>query len=180
MKIRINIAAALAVSVLVSYSAGAWADDDDRREGKLDFAPVSLPKYSDECGSCHMAYPAGALPERSWRKLMSQLDDHFGENAELDEVDRQEITDYLVKHAAEHSHYRRAAKMRRSIASGETPLRISEVPYFVKEHRKVVRRISGSDKVKSISQCDSCHTRADSGSYAEREIEVPGIGRWED
>jgi len=65
-------------------------DDDDeygeRRNGALNQTDNSPARqlYIDECAACHMAYPTGFLPERSWQKMMGSLDDHFGENAELD------------------------------------------------------------------------------------------------
>jgi cytochrome c2 len=145
-----------------------------------DVAAVDNQKYAKECGSCHMAYQPGFLPERSWRKLMESLHDHFGENAEVVDADRQELTDYLVKNAAERSNSKRTAQFLHSIPKAETPLRISKVPYFVKEHREVANKVKGNDKVKSLSQCEVCHQKANDGSYAEGEINVPGIGRWED
>lgn len=145
-----------------------------------DVAPVDNQKYAKECSTCHMAYQPGLLPERSWRKLMESLNDHFGENAEMPDADRQELTDYLARNAADHSSHKRSLSMARSIAKGDVPLRISKVSFFVKEHRKVANKIKGSDKVKSMSQCELCHQKANDGSYAEREINIPGIGRWED
>lgn len=148
--------------------------------GNTDVAPVDNPKYAKECGACHMAYQPGLLPERSWRKLMDGLHDHFGENAELSDADRQELADYLVKNAAERANYKRSAQVAHSIAKSDTPLRITKVPYFVKEHREVANKVRGNDKIKSLSQCEQCHQKANDGSYAEGEINVPGIGRWED
>lgn len=147
-----------------------------------DVAAVDNPKYAKECGSCHFAYQPGLLPERSWRKLMEKLNDHFGESAEVPDADRQELTDYLVKNSAERANYKRSTQFLRSIAKSDTPLRITKVPYFVKEHSEVANKVRGNDKIKikSLSQCELCHQKAGDGSYAEGEINVPGIGRWED
>jgi len=158
--------------VLITASHAALASGD--------VAAVNNQQYSDECGSCHFAYQPGLLPERSWKKIMSSLDDHFGENAELPAADQQMLSDYLAKNAGDHSNYKRSVKLMRSIRNSETPLRISKIPYFVKEHREVANKIKGSTKVKSISNCEACHQKAVDGSYAEREINIPGIGRWED
>ena len=59
-------------------------------------AATTSPLYLEECGSCHMAYPAGLLPVSSWRRIMANLDDHFGDNAELDAQTATQITDYLI------------------------------------------------------------------------------------
>ena len=50
-----------------------------------------------------MAYPPGLLPERSWRKMMAELDKHFGQNASLDAAATKAILDYLVENSAERS-----------------------------------------------------------------------------
>ena len=71
-------------------------------------------------------------------------------------------------------------RLNESIAKGDAPLQITKVPYFVREHREVGNRIKGNDKVKSLSQCEQCHQNAVDGSYEEGEINVPGIGSWED
>lgn len=142
--------------------------------------PVNNKLYADECGSCHFAYQPVFLPERSWRKLMATLDDHFGENAELPDEDRDALTEYLVKNAGTGSGRGDIANFIRSIRSGDTPLRISELPYFKKEHDEIPKRVVESKDVGSFSKCDVCHRRAAEGSYREREINIPGYGRWDD
>lgn len=185
------VAGLFVAGVLLAGAQLAVANGDDGERGGYrnssmergrgsDFAAVDNPKYAKECGSCHMAYQPGLLPERSWRKMMENLHDHFGENAELADADRQEITDYLARNSAEKVNYKRSAQFVHSIAKSDTPLRITKVPHFVKEHREVANKIRGSDKIKSLSQCEQCHQRANDGSYSESEINVPGIGRWED
>jgi hypothetical protein len=148
--------------------------------GGRDVAPVNNQLYSDECGACHFAYPPGLLPERSWKKIMGSLNDHFGDNAELPADTVAQIQDYLVKNAGDHSNYRRSVQMVRSIPRGETPLRISKVPFFVREHREIARKVKGNDKVNSMSNCETCHRTAAKGSFDEDQVNIPGIGRWED
>ncbi|KAA5596245.1 hypothetical protein [Blastochloris sulfoviridis] len=63
--------------------------------------PVNDPVVAKECASCHMLYPAGLLPARSWTALMASLKDHFGDNAELDADTAKRITDYLVANSAD-------------------------------------------------------------------------------
>ena len=126
-----------------------------------------------------MAFQPGFLPARSWKTMMSGLEDHFGDNAELDEADRQAIEIYLMANAADKASERRSRKFMKSIGDS-TPLRITEVRYFRSKHNEVPRRIVKHEKIGSLSNCAACHTKADLGSYAEREIHIPGIGRWED
>lgn len=163
-------------------SAHVMADDDDGGESRRgpDVAPVKNELYRSECGSCHFAYQPGLLPARSWQKLMGSLQDHFGENAELDAETRQQLTDYLVLHAAEVSKTRRSSRILRSVGD-DTPLRITDVPYIRREHDEIpMRLIRDNPDVRSLSNCAACHTRADTGSFAERDIRIPGVGRWDD
>ncbi len=158
----------------------AVVGDDDRRSGP-DVAPVSLPLYQQECGSCHFAYQPGLLPARSWAQVMAGLSDHFGDNAELAQADHQAIQDYLLYNAADRVRDRRAVKIARSLQAEAAPLRITEVPYVVHKHREIpASLIKDNAKVGSLSNCTACHTRADSGSFSEREINIPGHGQWDD
>ncbi|MDC4205361.1 MAG: diheme cytochrome c [Candidatus Manganitrophus sp.] len=143
--------------------------------------PVSNDLYTKECGACHLAYPPGLLPARSWERLMNGLSDHFGDNAELAPEDQSALTDYLVKNAADRSGQKRSAKVVRSLKNGEAPLRISEVPYIVRKHHEIPSRlIQGNPKVKSLSNCNACHKRAESGAFNEHDVSIPGHGAWDD
>ena len=157
-------------------SASVMADSDRRGP---DVRPMTNPLYQSECGSCHFAFQAGFLPARSWKKMMSGLEDHFGDNAELPEDERLAIETYLVANAADKASERRSQKFMRSIGDS-TPLRITEVRYFRKEHDEVPQRVLKHEQIGSLSNCMACHTKADTGSYAERDIRIPGVGRWED
>ena len=173
----------LMVGGMLALSGVVSADDDSywgRGKGP-DVAPVRDARYAKECGSCHMAYPPGLLPARSWQKLMGNLADHFGDNAELPAEDAAAITDYLAKNAADRSNYRRSVKIDDSLSARQTPLRITQVPYIAGKHREIpARLVTGNPKVRSLSQCAACHTKAEAGSFSERDINIPGYGRWED
>ncbi|RDE19384.1 hypothetical protein DV711_10830 [Motiliproteus coralliicola] len=139
------------------------------------------PLYDEECGSCHLAYPGYLLPTDSWINLMNNLEDHFGENAELDSQDQQAIKQYLATNAADS---RRYAKLRdaATIDDSRAPLmRITELPFFIEEHDEVPQyMVEGNDQVGSFSQCDTCHADADRGRFDEDQIRIPGYGRWDD
>jgi len=142
--------------------------------------PVTNTDYQEECGACHFAFQPGLLPSASWQKLMADLHDHFGENAELGVDAKNQLTDYLVANAADRSPSKRSARIVKSIISG-VPLRITDVPYIRKKHHEVpIRMIQGNDKVRSLANCDACHTEALKGIYSENSISIPGYGRWED
>jgi hypothetical protein len=160
---------------------GGWFDRFTGSSRSVGVAPATDSLYLQECGACHFAYQPGLLPQRSWRKLMSGLEDHFGDNAELPPADLQAITDYLVENAADDANFKRSRKIMRSLSPHQAPLRITETPYLMDKHDEVPSRlITANPEVKSLSNCTACHTRAHTGSYSEREIDIPGFGRWED
>ncbi len=134
--------------------------------------------YIEECGSCHMAYPARMLPPESWRKIMNGLEDHFDENAELDNETKNIIEKYLTGSSKySNGKYR---KMFRNLG-GQSPLRITELPYFRHEHDEIPSRFfKDNDKLNSLSQCDACHRNAEKGWFDEDDVFIPGVGRWDD
>lgn len=78
--------------------------------GSLTIAPTALadaprvtvaplPRYTQECGACHLAYPPGLLPAPSWKRLMGGLTQHFGTDASLDAASAREISTWLQDHA---------------------------------------------------------------------------------
>jgi len=168
-----------------SLASGGYESDDpdldheyheeyEHNEHKL--AASTDPLYVEECGSCHMAYPAMLLPAKSWRMVMAGLENHFGESAELDAQTHREIEDYLVSES-ERVSYR---KLFRNLGDA-APLRITELPYFVHEHDEIpARLVDDNDKVKSLSQCNACHRGAERGQFDEDDVVIPGFGRWDD
>ncbi len=158
----------LSIAVLLPLLAtGAHADS------RMAPMPVKNATYAAECGACHFAYPPQFLPAQSWQKIMSGLDQHFGENAELSPELVQSLTTYLTENAAD-----RGASGNRL---ANPPLRITELSGFRREHDELpARMVTGNPQVGSFSNCNACHSRAEEGSFREREIRIPGYGRWED
>ncbi len=198
---RIRTVGACVVSALIGLAVGvapAVADRDEYRNGYGDsddranlvggrVEAVSLksskggfdPIYVEECGSCHVPYPPAALPARSWKKLMVGLADHFGDNAELDAETQARVGTYLESLS---TGWRRgaAAELAEHTPRDETPLRITELRHFKKEHNKIPSRFFSQNPTFKLSQCDACHTKAAQNSFRERDINIPGIGPWED
>lgn len=176
----------LILAAVMSLPAHADDDGDDDDEGGWSLRGKS-PKmsqyvdlYRSECSTCHVAFPTDFLPAKSWQKIMGGLDDHFGDNAELAAEDNAKITEYLVANSAENAGTKRGRKVMRRLGSDEAPLRITEIPYFVREHNEVPRRALQHEKIGNLSNCAACHTQAEQGSFREREINIPGYGRWDD
>ncbi len=149
----------LAVIFLASAAAVSLAEADG-----LSTPPVKDATTAKECGACHMLYPPGLLPARSWTRLMADLQNHFGDNADLDDTTRRAIAGYLAANAADHLRGR-SGKMVRGLAAGEPPLRISELPYFRKEHRRIGPAELQRRSAKSIADCKACHAGAEQGRF---------------
>ncbi|GEM_PF-52769 len=145
----------------------AWADER--------YPPVTDELTKKECGSCHMAFQPAFLPARSWAKIMDTLDDHFGEDASLPKEKVEHIKAYLMKNAAD---TRWRSKMMRGVRKDWTPLRITELPYWVHEHEEEVRPSAWKDpRVKSKANCKACHRLADRGIYDDDDYyEYRGYG----
>lgn len=116
--------------------------------------------YRNECGSCHIAYPPALLGADGWRDIMRGLDRHFGTDASINEPARAEIGNYLAG----------AASTRHKYAAA---LRISDAPWFRKEHDEVPSATWKKPAVKSAANCGACHLQADRGDFSERNIRLP-------
>lgn len=160
--------------------SGVYADDD-RLGNRGDVAPVKNAIYIKECGSCHFAYQSGLLPQRSWTKMMGNLENHFGSDASLDDATTKYLANYLKENSAEKGIvYKRSRKILQSIRPNETPLRITQTRYFVNKHNEIPKKMITQKEVGSLANCAACHTAANNGSYSERAIKIPNYGAWKD
>jgi hypothetical protein len=178
-------AVVMAASVILAVSGIALADKDKDGYSLFKRTPVipvvNSKLYTTECGACHFAYQPGWLPAHSWQNIMASLDQHFGENAELDRETRDMISHYLVAEAADNKLNRMSSMIMRSISTGETPFRISTLPYMLRKHHEIPERFfKGNTKVGSRASCAACHTQAKAGFFDEDGVTIPGYGRWED
>lgn len=146
------LAAAAATAML---ACPALADDDDVR------SPANA-VHAAECGACHMAFPPSMLPARSWTAIMDGLADHFGEDAALDDGPAAEIRAYLVAHAADSVG---ATSLLRGVAETDVPLRITDMPWWIREHRGLRDRDFADPEVRTKSNCLACHRSAAFGEF---------------
>lgn len=142
-----------AIMVLIGHEAMAG--------GKLATPPNE--HWKTECGSCHIAYPPRLLPAQSWKRVMSQLDKHFGTDASVDPAAASEIGAYLERYAGSGRHAQTAPGS----------LRITETAWFVHEHDEVPPASWKSPAVKSAANCAACHTSAEQGDFRKRNIRIP-------
>jgi hypothetical protein len=151
--------ALLAAALLCAGAAGA--------QMRMDVGPNTSAVYEKECGSCHFPYQAGWLPQRSWRRLMDTLDQHFGDSAQLSADLREQVGSYLEANAADRAGNARSREIMRAIAPGDTPVSITKVLYVGGIHGGFLDpAFRGQPQVKTLAQCPVCHQKAHRGWFA--------------
>jgi mono/diheme cytochrome c family protein len=156
------------------YRGGRQKVDDDRNghDNKDHLRPVTNQTYKETCGECHFAYQPELLPSASWLKILSQLNDHFGEEIENDPATIKNISDYLTTNSAENSSAERSVKIMRCLGN-DTPIRITDIPYIRKKHHELDPAIFKRKSIGSLSNCIACHTTAEKGIYDDDDVKIP-------
>jgi hypothetical protein len=122
--------------------------------------------YVEECGACHVAYPARLLDARSWSAVLGGLERHFGVDASVDAETLAALRVHLEGNAS-----------RRPTSGGGGPLlRISETRWFRHEHAEVPRGLWQEPHAVKPSDCAACHPGAAQGRFSERELRLPRKG----
>jgi cytochrome b len=147
------------------------------RQPYLPFVGQALPSnktWQAECGGCHLAFHPSLLPARSWQRMMAEQDRHFGETLGLDAATSREILAFLENNAADRGLTEAAYKINRSLPAGETPLRITDTPYWRKKHRDISEAVWRNPKVASKANCTACHLDAEQGTFEDGAMRLPG------
>ena len=153
---RLIVFAVLA-AVLLATSPPARAES---------FPPITNKAVLTECGECHMAFFAEMLPRRSWLNILSNLDDHFGEDASIDPESLSKIIRHHITNASDVINSRGARKWREGLKKQDAPKSITSAPRFVRKHDdsdfdKMWLRL----KVRSKADCAACHKDAVQGLF---------------
>jgi hypothetical protein len=91
---------------------------------------------------------------------MNGLDRHFGTDASLDPGVAAEVASFLERHAGRDR-------------GGPATTRITETPWFRREHREVPAAVWSRPEVKSPANCAACHPAAERGDYDDDRVRVP-------
>ncbi len=138
---------------MLLVGAGAWA---------VEPPDTAKPAYVNQCGACHVAYPPGDLPARSWTAIMANLGHHFGEDASQDPATAGLIGQYLAYYAGGTEHGG-SPDLIQDLPPDRTPLRITDLPAWRLHHAAVLH--AGAAKLgpgpNSAANCAACH-----GSFA--------------
>ena len=77
------------------------------------------------------------------------------------------ISSYLVANAADTGGKRYSSKLLRGLAPNSAPLRITELPKWVSEHREVPAWEWKHKDVRTKANCVACHADAERGFYED-------------
>lgn len=151
--IRPGLAALLGLAAL-----GAAHADSGR------MMPRDMPKaYIAECAACHTAYSPGLLPARSWQRIMTGLDKHYGTDASLDEATVRQLSTWLQANAGT---YKRVNE--------EPPQdRLTRSAWFARKHDDIPPSVWKHAAIKSPANCGACHTGADRGDFDDDNVRLP-------
>ena len=129
--------------------------------------------WQEACSECHMAYHPSLLPARSWQRMLDEQSDHFGEDLFLAPGSVATLRTYAAANSA--GQFEREASWRtlRSLPADETPLRITDTPYWKRVHRDIDAAIWRKPSVSGKFNCAACHRDAKSGGFMNGAMRLP-------
>jgi mono/diheme cytochrome c family protein len=156
-----STAVAVAFGATLALALPSFADG-------LRTPPINDAVVAKECSACHMLYPAGLLPARSWGRLVGDLKNHFGDNAELDTETTKKVLTYLALNAADEAG--RNPKILRGLPTAAEPTRITDLPWWKRKHEKKDRAAPATltrKGAKFKGDCAACHEQAAKGYFED-------------
>ena len=167
----IGVVAAVGVASVLAFSMPSGEAHGDGGGNVL--PRLANKNWQQECASCHIAYAPALLPKASWRRLMSGLDQHFGENASLDPATQADILRFLEANAADSGTSRMGSRVMRGMSQNDAPLRITDTRWFVRKHDEVSRATWSRKSIGSAANCAACHRQAEQGVFDEDTVRIP-------
>lgn len=163
-----GLAAAVTVTG-ITVTTLAWGLEELPPTG---WRPLSVPQvYVSECGECHSPYHPSLLPAASWRAILADLGDHFGEDASLDAASRRRIEHFLTTAAAWPWDTEAANGMRATVTG--TTTRITDSAFWRRRHAGIAKSVFSSPAVGSRINCSACHLDAATGRFDDAQISIP-------
>ncbi len=126
--------------------------------------------YKNECASCHIGYAPYLLPQKSWEKMMENLENHFGDDASFDGT--QEVLGFLVRHSSQNYNNKFRVNLARE---NSDEMAISNRAFFKTAHKNVPQSLFKSESIKSKANCNACHKDAEMGLLGKSNIDFAKI-----
>ena len=109
------------------------------------------------------------MPKKSWELIMSDLENHFGDDASLDVEINKNILAFLLKNSAETSTAEASFKFLQSIKNQDI-IALSKTTFWEKTHKDIPKEIFDNEKIKSKANCKACHTDIEKGLIEDENI----------
>ena len=100
---------------------------------------------------------------------MGDLENHFGDDASLDEKTNQDILTFLLKNSAETSTMQASWNFLNSIGDKDI-IALSKTSYWERKHKKIPKEAFKNEKVKSVANCKACHSDIEKGLIENENI----------
>jgi len=113
--------------------------------------------------------PPNLMPKKSWELIMSDLENHFGDDASLDVETNKDILAFLLKNSAETSTTEASFKFLQSIKNQDI-IALSKTTFWEKTHKDVPKEIFDNEKIKSKANCKACHIDIEKGLIEDENI----------
>ncbi|MBF0611378.1 MAG: hypothetical protein G8345_13315 [Magnetococcales bacterium] len=156
---------------LLVWAVTSWSSGADQLPPSQ-WRPLSMPdSYKSACGECHWSFHPSLLPNSSWQFMLSNLNDHFGDDATLDGQSLQQVGEFLNANAS-HTWDTEAANRFRKVSATD-PSRITATSFWRKKHRAFSDETFSNKAVASKINCPACHRDADNGRFDDHAIELP-------
>lgn len=167
------IGLAVLVSVLV-LGGGVWLAQAlaAREPENMPVAEIH-PLVAEECSACHMVYHPSLLTAKNWDRIVSTLEDHYGEDASLDDKSTLEIREWMMAHAAETTDTRASYVFADAQADGDKLLSITQTEFWKTRHAKFGDAVFSRKGIYSRANCVACHKDAKTGLFSPFSINIP-------
>ena len=174
-----RLIAATMITVIAAYVIATFGGylTETQEKPYLPFTGPELAKteiWEEACGECHLAFHPSLLPARSWKLMLEQQGDHFGDDLALDEDTIAELLVYASAYSADLEQSEPAWRMNSAIPADETPLRITRVRYWERKHDEIDDQVWKRSMVKSKVNCGACHLDAKQGTFEDAAMRIPG------
>lgn len=168
-----------ALMLLVGGFSAAWFlpySQGSMAKPYLPFVGAELKQnaqWQESCSECHMAYHPSLLPARSWQRLLDAQEDHFGEDLFLTPKTVVALRDYAISNSAEQVQREASWRTLHSLVAGESPVRITDTPYWKQVHRDIGESQWMRPSVNGKFNCAACHKDARQGGFMNGAMRLP-------
>ncbi|WP_297600123.1 cytochrome C [Helicobacter sp. UBA3407] len=109
-------------------------------------------------------------PKLAWDSMMGDLENHFVDDANLEEETRARIVTFLEKYASD------IVDTKFTQQKESQQIAITKTPYWEIAHRKMNPKIFTTEAIKSKANCQTCHKDAESRILLKMQRSFQSLG----